>query len=301
MTRAGAPGYVLATPMRNERQLLPELLGTLRDQSVRPLLWLVVDDHSTDGSRAWLEEAAKGLDWVVVVDAPEDADEYLGGHIARIKSWGLAEALKQAHERGLSPQFCGILDADVLLPAQHYERLIAEFLADGSLGVASSVLKVPGAKNLEAWQRSDLPRGPTQLFSIACWQAMGGLPRVQGYDAIANLKAKNRGFRTKLVTDLVASHRRETSTREGHARGFERRGSYAHYLHLNPILVLGRSLAYSLDAPHMKGAHFLKGWARAALARKPRCPDPEVVRHYRYERVREVFNAALGRGIRFVR
>ncbi|HEU5077014.1 MAG TPA: glycosyltransferase family 2 protein [Polyangiaceae bacterium] len=299
--RGDAPDYVLATPMRNERELLPELLGTLRAQSVLPSVWLVVDDHSTDGGREWLEGEASALDWVVVVQAPEDAEEYLGGHIARIKSWGLAQAVQQAQERGRVPSFCGILDADVSLPPDHYERLIAEFFADSSLGVVSSVLKVPGAKNIEAWQRSDLPRGPTQLFTHACWQAIGGLPRVQGYDAIANLKAKNRGFRTKLATNVVASHRRETSTREGHARGFERRGSYAHYLHLHPLLVLGRSLAYSLDAPHAKGLHFLKGWARAALSREPRCPDPEVARHYRHERVREVFNAALGRGIRFVR
>lgn len=298
---SAAPRYVLCTPMRNERRLLPELLDTVRAQSVLPALWLVVDDHSTDGSREWLEHEARDLGWVVVLEAPEDAHEYLGGHIARIKSWGLAQAVQRAQERGCAPDYCGILDADVLLPADHYARLIEEFVADGSLGVASSVLKVPGAARVEAWQRSDLPRGPTQLFSYACWQAMAGLPRVQGYDAIANLKAKNRGYRTKLVTDLVASHRRETSTREGHARGFERRGSYAHYLHLNPVLVLGRSLAYSLDAPHTKGIHFLKGWARAALTREPRCPDPEVARHYRYERVREVLNAALGRGIRFVR
>ena len=301
MSEAETPRYVLATPMRNERQLLPELLGTVLEQGVLPLVWVVVDDHSTDGSREWLETQARELSWLVVVEAPEDADEYLGGHIARIKSWGLAQAVAQAQARGQVPDYCGILDADVLLPADHYERLIAEFRADPKLGAVSSVLKVPGAKSVEAWQRSDLPRGPTQLFSFACWQAMGGLPRVQGYDAIANLKAKNRGYRTKLVTDLVASHRRETSTREGHARGFERRGSYAHYLHLNPILVLGRGVAYSLDAPHTKGIHFLKGWARAALAREPRCADPEVVRHYRYERVREVFNASLGRGIRFVR
>jgi glycosyltransferase involved in cell wall biosynthesis len=287
--------------MRNERPLLAELLATVRAQSVLPLLWLLVDDHSTDGSREWLEQETRDLDWVVVVAAPEDADEYLGGHIARIKSWGLAEAVRQAETRGHSLDFCGILDADVLLPLDHYARLFDEFAADRLLGVASSVLQVPGARSVEAWQRSDRPRGPTQLFSFACWQAIGGLPQVQGYDAIANLKAKNRGYHTKLVTDLVAQHRRETSTREGHARGFERRGSYAHYLHLNPILVLGRGVAYSLDAPHAKGLHFLKGWARAVLAREPRCPDPEVLRHYRYERVREVFNAALGRGIRFVR
>lgn len=295
------PRYVLCTPMYNERALLPELLAAVRQQSVLPTAWVFVDDHSDDGSREWLEAAAAELPWVFVLSAPEDASEYLGGHIARIKSWGLEQAVERGDELGPPVDYCGILDADVLLSSDHYQRLLAEFAGDARLGVASSVLAVPGANGFEAWQRSDRPRGPTQLFSRACWQAIGGLPKFQGYDAVANLKAKNRGYHTKLVTDLVATHRRETSTRQGHAKGFERRGRYAHYLHLNPALVIARGLAYSLDAPHSKGLYFLKGWARAAIARDARCPDPEVARHYRYHRVAEVVRAALGRGIRFVR
>jgi GT2 family glycosyltransferase len=295
------PGYVLATPVRNEYPLLRELLLSVQRQRILPALWLIVDDHSTDGSREWLEERGRELGWVLVLTAPEDAGEYLGGHIARIKSWGLEQAVLRARERGIELGYCGILDADVLLPEDHYSRLLQCFEQEAALGVASSVLRVPGAKRVEAWQRSDRPRGPTQLFRLSCWQAIGGLPKFQGYDAVANLKAKNRGFTTRLVTDLVALHRRETSTREGHAQGFRRRGSYAHYLHLNPLLVLARSAAYCIDAPHSKGLYFLRGWLTAALSRAARCPDPEVVQHYRYARLREVANAALGRGIRFVR
>src|SRR5690606_33037651 len=102
---------VLATPMHNERELLPELLASLRAQTQRPSLWLVVDDHSTDGSREWLEEQTRDLDWVMLATAPEDPEEYLGGHIARIKSWGLAQAVKLCETRGASVEFCGILDA----------------------------------------------------------------------------------------------------------------------------------------------------------------------------------------------
>src|SRR5690606_10709195 len=165
--------------------------------------------------------------------APEDPDEYLGGHIARIESWRQEQTLTLARQRDADVRYCGILDADVRLPEDHYSRLLARFERDPCLGVASSVLRVPGASAVEAWQRSDRPRGPTQLFRLSCWEAIGGLPKFQGYDAVANLKAKNRGFTTMLMTDVVALHRRETSTREGHARGFRRRGGYAYFLHLN--------------------------------------------------------------------
>lgn len=293
--------YVLCTPMRNELSLLPQLVESVERQQVRPALWLIVDDHSTDGSREWFEARAEQLGWVIVLTAPEDPDEYLGGHIARIKSWGLEQAVERATERGVRVEFCGILDADVLLPVDHYARLLARFASDPKLGVASSVLKVPGSERVERWQRSDRPRGPTQLFRRNCWEAIGGLPTYQGYDAIANLKAKNRGFHTLLMADLVATHRRETSTREGHVRGFHRRGSYAYYLHLHPALVLARGLAYCLDAPHSKGIAFLRGWCSAALKRSARCPDPEVAHHFRHDRIWEVMDATLGRGIRFVR
>jgi GT2 family glycosyltransferase len=287
--------------MRNERALLPELLERMKAQVPLPRLWLIVDDASTDGTREWLAEHTRDLDWVRVEAAPEDATEYLGGHIARIKSWGLACAVELAETEGHEVAFCGILDADVLLPEDHYARLLSYFERDAELGVVSSVLQVPGQARAEAWQRSDRPRGPTQLFRVDCWRSIGGLPKFQGYDAVANLKAHNRGYRTVLATDVVATHRRETSTREGHARGYERRGRYAYYLHLNPILVVARTLAYSADAPHEKGLHFLRGWLESALTRAPRCPDPEVARHYKRERVFEVARALLGRGIHFVR
>ena len=287
--------------MRNERALLPELVQGVRELEPRPNLWLIVDDGSEDGTREWLLEHVGGLDWVKVESAPEEANEYLGGHIARIKSWGIARAVDEADQRGLDVSFCGILDADVLLPKDHYARLFEYFDRDPGLGVVSSVLRASGQVNREAWQRSDRPRGPTQLFRRECWEAIGGLPRFQGYDAVANLKAKNRGYGTLLATDVVATHRRETSTREGHARGYERRGRYAYFLHLNPLLVAARTLAYSLDTPHEKGLYFLRGWLESALRRAPRCPDPEVSRHYSRERVFEVGRALLGRGIHFVR
>ena len=256
--------------MHNERALLPELTECVCRLSTPPALWLIVDDRSTDGTREWLDGHCQGLSWLLVEAAPEEPDEYLGHHIARIKSWGLERAVKEAERRGVSVDYCGILDADVLLPPDHYVRLIECFERDPELGVVSSVLSVQGSEQLESWQRSDRPRGPTQLFTRECWQAIGGLPRHQGYDAVANLKAKNRGYHTLLATNVVATHRRETSTREGHARGYERRGRYAYFLHLNPILVLARTLAYSADTPHLKGLHFFKGWLKSLLAAKTR-------------------------------
>lgn len=295
-------GYVLATPARNELTTLPGLIATMEAQRAKPLVWLIVDDGSDDGSREWLERAARRIGWLSVVSAPEAANEYLGAHIARLKRFGLEQAIALARAAGHHPAHAGILDADVELPPEHYEVLLSAMERSPALGVASSMLwaRERGRLFVEPYQRADLPRGPTQFFRIECLDAMGGLPPWPSFDSIANIKARALGYETRLLTELAAIHTRETASRHGHAAGYERKGSYAWFLGLHPLLVVARTAAYSVRRPREAGYHFLKGYIKGAIARSPRCPDPVVLRHYGLPRVLEVAKAALRVGPSYV-
>lgn len=295
--------YVLTTPVRDEMEMLPGLLAAIDALEPRPALWLVVDDGSTDGSKEWLEARAAERDFLEVVSAPHASQEYLGGHIARIKRWGLETARARATARGADAEFAGVLDADVDLPPDHYARLMAAFDADASLGVTSSLLAVPtehGAE-IEPFQRLDLPRGPTQFFRVSCLDAIGGLPPWPGFDGAANVKAQLAGYGTRIVDDLRATHRRATATRFGTAPGFARKGQYAWFLGIHPALVVARAVGYTLEPPYTAGAYFLKGWLGDALRRAPRCPDEELLRANGWSRVRTALRASLGIEGRYAR
>jgi glycosyltransferase involved in cell wall biosynthesis len=280
--------YVLATPVFNELEALPGLLESLEAQTVRPAVWVLVDDGSTDGSRAWLEQHAADRPWLVVLSSPEAANEYLGAHVARIKRWGLERALELATEQGVEVGYGGILDADLLPPPHHYERLIREFEGDPRLGVTSSVIQVVGSEAVESYQRDDLPRGGTQFFRLECLRDIDGIPPWPGFDGAANVKARLRGWSTRLVPDLVTFHRRETGTRYGAREGYLRKGRYAYFLGVHPLLVAGRALAYSRHAPYDRGLYFLQGWLGDVMRRSERCPDQEVRRQYGTARLLEV-------------
>jgi hypothetical protein len=165
------------------------------------------------------------------------------------------------------------------------------------MGVVSSVIRGAGeGAKKESFQRDDLPRGGTQTFAVACLEQIGGIPPYAGFDGASNVKAKLAGWKTRLVTDLVAIHARPTATRFGVGPGYIRKGRYAWFLGLHPLVVAGRAAALTLRSPHAGGFWFLRGWVGAALSRQERCPDPEVRNYYAKERLREYLRAAIGRG-----
>ncbi len=295
---------MLTTPVRDERAILPDLVSHLDRLVPLPALWLVVDDGSTDGSREWLEQQAASRPWMVVKPAPEPADEYLGGHVARIKRWGLSQARALASARGEPPAFAGVIDADILVPPEHYARLIASLEEDPRLGVVSSAIASRGpagdAPSTDRFQRTDEPRGGTQFFRVTCLDDIGGLPPWPGFDGAANVKARARGWRTHLLTDVVAVQQRAMAARFGVEAGYERRGRYAWFLGVHPLLVVGRAAAYTATVSPGAGARFLGGWLSDAVRRRPRCPDPDVRREYGWRRLTEVAAAVLGRGRGYV-
>jgi hypothetical protein len=209
----------------------------------------------------------------------------------------MRQAEQLARDRGVPAEFSGIVDADISMPADHYERLLNEFTQDPQLGVASSVVMSPsatGKPQIERFQREDSARGPTQIFRVACLEAIGGLPPWPGFDGAANVKARARGWKSRCFFDIVATQERETATRFGHNAGYARKGRYAWFLCVNPVLVLARSVAYSASKPHSAGYHFLKAYLGEAIARRPRCPDPDVRKYYGWRRLGEAVLGALG-------
>lgn len=289
-----SPSYVLTTPVRDERAVLPGLLAALEAQQSQPARWVVVDDGSRDGSGEWLGEQARSRPWITVTSGPEAGSEYLGAHVARLKRAGLEKALELEPGAG----FAGVLDADIRVPPEHYRVLLDAFAADPGLGVASSIIHSPAGRGLaaESFQRDDLPRGGTQFFRAACLEQIGGLPPWPGFDGAANVLARLRGWRCRLLDDLVAEQVRPTATRFGAAAGYARKGRYAWFLGLHPGLVAVRALAYSLRPPRAAGVHFARGWLGEAIRRAPRCPDAGVLDYYRRERPREYLMALVGRG-----
>ncbi len=51
--------YLIVTPVKNEEKDLPGLVESMASQSILPLIWIIMDDGSTDKSPQILQEAEK--------------------------------------------------------------------------------------------------------------------------------------------------------------------------------------------------------------------------------------------------
>ncbi len=277
---------LVVSPIRNEATHIERVANALAEQTRRPDLWLVVDDASTDETPEILARLAARLDFMSVVAAgPEGSDQTIKDRLAVAKP-------PRAFNRGMTAadwrSFTHIskLDGDVELPPRYFELLLGEFARDRGLGLAGGVLR---EREGDGWAEppagSDYHvRGGLKCYSRDCLEAIGGIQERLAWDAIDEIYARMRGYRTRTLPALVALHHRPTASADGLIRGRARHGQCAHIVGFTPSWVTLRAFKVARERPRLiSGLAFLYGYVRASLTHQPRVEDPEFRRFVRSE------------------
>lgn len=264
--------YAVITPARDEAVNLRRLLSCLAAQTVLPRVWIIVDNASTDDTVAVAAELAHGRAWVRVATAPGERRATRGAPIVRSFHAGLALIDEP-------PEIVVKLDADVSMEPDYFERLLKEFQADESLGIASGQ-----CYELEdgAWHPTHVTgghvRGAARAYRWSCLCQLLPLEEQTGWDTIDELQANVRGWTTRVVTDLRLNHHRAVGERDGkRARRWLVQGAGAYYLGYRPSYLVLRSLHRARRDP--AALAMILGFIRAAASREPRHPD-HVARAY---------------------
>jgi glycosyltransferase involved in cell wall biosynthesis len=276
---------LVISPIRNEADHLERVARAMAAQTRPPDRWLLVDDHSTDGTRELAERLAREFPFIAVLQAPEhplpDARDRLASAAApRTFNFGLNSVEWQ--------EFTQIskLDGDMELPPEYFERILAEFEADPSLGMAGGLRRelVRGKWRLERVPTEHHVNGALKCYSLECFEAIGGIQERLGWDTIDETLARMRGYRTRTFEPLVAIHHRPWASADGTLRGRARYGAAAYIVHFPVYWVALRSLKVAAARPEgISGLAFFYGYLRAAMRRTPRVEDREFRRAVREE------------------
>jgi biofilm PGA synthesis N-glycosyltransferase PgaC len=277
--RAGDPGsstYALITVARDEAANLVALSEAVVRQTVKPVSWVIVDDGSTDGTAAIAAELARRHAWIAFTSTGRYAEGLPEGRREGRDLLGLHEGIRSLPRR---VELITKLDADVTLPSDYFEQIVAAFAADRSLGLASGTRC---ERDSGRWEPRHLTGSAVaaqcRTYRWRCWEQLQPLEPRLGWDGVDEARAVVKGWRTRVVAGLYFRHHRPMGHRDGSRwRGREAEGIAAHYMGYRLSYLLLRSLWHSWRDPSALG--MLWGFANAAVHSQPHCPD-DAVRAY---------------------
>lgn len=272
--------YVVVTPCKNEGENLPDLIASVVAQTVRPVLWAIVDDGSTDDTFQITQDAAEKHEWIHVLRMYE-GDRDLGLHYATVVKTGFDHVISYCKESDLEYSYLGNLDGDLTLSSRFYENLMTEFEKDPELGVASGGTEhIIGDRVRYANVSVNEPSGGHMLVRGECFEECGGIPLSYSIDSVLKAKARLKRWKTKRFEENVATEIRDVHAAEGYWKGFVHKGESSYYLNINPLHVIARVVIYLFKKPYYIGVAYLVGYLHSVIRREERIDDAEVKRYF---------------------
>ena len=278
MTSTIGRRYILVSPVKDEASHIELTLQSVTNQHLKPALWVIVDDGSTDETARIVQQYASAHPFITLLSTPA----------GMARNTGRAEAL--AFNRGcesvreLQFDFIVKLDGDLSFSPDYFEKLLDRFVSDDSLGIASGVYLETDKSG--AWKTVGMPSyhafGACKVVRRTCFDAIGGFASRPGWDTADEICAWSRGWKTRHFPDLEVRHHKP----EGSAMGFLRTSRMHGEIHYvtggDPFFFLFKVLHRARLRPFLLGALALMfGYAEAVVRRKPLLVTPQEGAAYR--------------------
>lgn len=290
--------YCLVTPCRDEERYARRTLDAVIAQTIRPALWVIVDDGSSDDTPRILAEYAERHPFIRIVRRPDRGDRKLGG--------GVIDAFYEGYHSVDSSHFDYVckLDLDLDLPRGYFETLMTRMEADPRIGTcsgkpyfvrhnapaASIEFPIVNTRGLVSEMLADDNSvGMIKFYRTACFQQIGGFVRELMWDGIDGHRCRQLGWIATSWDDpeLRFIHLRPMGTSHRNWwTGRVRHGIGQYYMGTDPIYLLA-SAAFRMTRPPriVGGLAILRGYFGSMIQRRQRFGDVTFRRFLRsYQR-----------------
>lgn len=225
------PSYVAVTTAHNEQSSIGKVITSVLDQSHPPKYYIVVDDNSTDSTAEKIQQHPVVYNQIQKKPLPVRSYNMLRG---------LYTGIYRATELFPSWEFLLKVDGDIILPKNYVARIL-DIIKSKRIGIASGV---PYKETLWKGHPSDGAR----IYRRRCWEEIGGLDPVIGWDTHAVLKANMHGWFTRAFKEIQYKELR-TSKRQS-LKEWIQTGYNRYYLGFPLYHTLGSSIRYFNEKPY---------------------------------------------------
>ncbi len=282
-------------PVKDEEKVLYNVMESIINQTVKPVLWLIIDDGSTDNSPKIIKDFTSKYDWIKTTHLPPRPRDIIF-HVSYVYNYGFDFILKYCRRNNIEYSFIASIDADTILETEYFEKIFHEFETNEKLGIASGGLyhEIDGQLTLST-KMENFPSGTGRIWSKKCFFDTGGFSLEPSADSISNVKATLRGWDIQRFNEIKMVEKRLTSSAQGLWNGYKYNGLMAYYLNKNPILVALNVFQFTLRKPYYIGMAFLLGYIVACIKREERIKDKEIRDYFWNRRLLEYKKIAIVR------
>ena len=268
--------YAVISPIKDEAEYIAMTITSMLAQTIRPVVWIIVNDGSHDNTQSIVEKYAQENPWIKLVNRQD-----MG---IRKRGKGVVEAFYTGFKTLAAPyDFIVKLDGDVTFGPDYFEAILKRFAADPRLGIAGGGVyeKANGRAYILNTAREHV-RGCTKIYRRTCFDEIGGLVSAMGWDGIDEWQALSKNWKVQSFLEEKIYHHRLAGKATGFLKSNFEQGVGAYCMGYHPLFIIARGIRRITDPPFLlSGAAMIGGYFSAWVQRKELLADPSVIRYVR--------------------
>ncbi|WEM41572.1 glycosyltransferase family A protein [Photobacterium sp. DA100] len=279
---------LIITPCRNEAEYAEVTLKSICNQTVRPDLWIIVDDGSTDETPNILKKYEERYDFIKVVKKNDRGRRNVGPGVVETFYYGLNSVDYKKY------QFICKLDLDLDIPNKYFESCIQKFNNDPRLGTFSGKPYVKDGEKVSMEPTGDeISVGMIKLYRTVCFDDIGGFIREVMWDGIDCHLCRLKGWKAQSldIEELRFIHLRPMGSSQKSIYTGKKRHGYGQYYMGTSLLYMLVSVIYRLKyKPYVLGSFcILFGYLESMLKGSKRFEFPGFRKHLRMFHLSSLF------------
>jgi glycosyltransferase involved in cell wall biosynthesis len=240
------------------------MLGSLAAQTVLPQKAVLVNDNSTDDTLKIAEKFASQHRWLEVAGTDSQNAHMPGSKVVRAFGKGMAQ---------IGDDFDVIvkLDADLILPPDYFEKVLAAFALDEKTGMVGgfAYIEKNGEWVLENLTDKDHIRGALKAYRKECFADIGGLKPAMGWDTADELLAKFYGWKVVTLPELQVKHLKPTGAAYDKSARFKQGEAFYTLGYGFWIAAIASAKLAAMKRKPLLFLDYMQGFVRAKAAKRP--------------------------------